>query len=329
MLNSLKEKEISLVIGSIYADLNQLSILLKKLGNNLNYLNEIICVVSGVNTADKESELSKLKKIVKINLEIVALEKIVFPGQARNIGILRSKSNYICFLDSHPLPDENWLSNSIKILEEGNLRGVLGRTKYIGINEFEKCFICATYGNYPLFTVQGTLIEKNLLHEIGFFIPNNRSGEDAEWLLRSKAFNPKFKQKKVIPLSYIGLKGKNLFDLCNKWYCYYKSTYLSPLFNFQKVLYSSYFIVFLVLLAFGWNDKIANWDQNSFLYAPHISKIVIILISSFYLFFRLYLLPKYKKVNIFNFNFIQFIKFSFISILLDFIKLIAFINNKK
>ena len=329
MIDSLKEKEISLVIGSIFEDLNQLSILLKTLGNNLNFLNEIICVISGVDTTDKVSELEKLKEIVKINLEIISLERVVFPGEARNIGILRSKCDYICFLDSHPLPNDKWLSTSIKILEERNLRGVLGRTKYIGINEFEKCFICATYGNYPLFTVQGTLIEKNLLYEIGFFIPNNRSGEDAEWIGRSKAFNPKFKQNEVIPLRYIGLKGRNFFDLCNKWYLYYKSTYLSPIFDFQKGLYFVYFISFFVLLAFSWNDKVANWDQNSFLYAPHISKIVILLISFFYLFGRLYLIPKYKKVNIFDFNFIQFFKFSFISILLDFIKLIAFIKNNK
>ena len=29
---------------------------------------------------------------------------------------------------------------------------------------------------------------------------------------------------------------------------------------------------------YGWNDNVAGWDQNSFLYAPHISKIVIFLI---------------------------------------------------
>mgnify|MGYP003350447771 FL=1 len=60
------------------------------------------------------------------------------PGEARNIGISKSNCEYICFLDSHPLPDSNWLSNSIRVLENKNLRGILGKVKFIGLNEFEK-----------------------------------------------------------------------------------------------------------------------------------------------------------------------------------------------
>ena len=329
MLKTFKKRNISLVIGCIYQDLNELKNLFKKLYNNLDYLGEIICVVSGVDTPDKENKLLELNDLVKVNIKIISLDQIVMPGRSRNIGILKSKFDYICFLDAHPVPHKNWLLNSIKLLEKKELRGVLGRCNYIGINEFEKCFISATYGNKPLFTVPGTLIEKNLLNEIGHFIPNYRSGEDSEWLNRSKSFNHKLKQMKVIPLVYKGLKGRNIFQLCNKWYIYYKSTYLDPKFNFQKTLYLSSISTLLILLAFSWNDKVANWDQNSLLYAPHISKIVISLIIGIYLLCRLFLIPRKKNVNIFKFNLVQFLKFSFISVLLDFIKFIAFIKHRK
>ncbi len=322
----MEKKEISLVIGSIYQDLNELVKLLNQLDSNVDYITEIICVVSGVNSLVKKKKLSILNEILNTKIVIVALEEIVMPGQARNIGILKSKFKYICFLDSHPLPDKYWLENSLRLLEEKKLRGVFGRCKYIGINEFEKCFIAATFGNYPSHTLPGTLIEKSLLNEIGYFIPNFRSGEDAEWLSRAKLFYPQIKQKKVIPLLYEGLKGKNIFMLYKKWYTYYKSTYLNATFHIQRIFYITFLIVFLVLAAYGWNDHVADWDKNSFLYAPHISKIVIILITCVYLFYRLFLLPMKKKVNVLEFNLIQFLNFSFISITLDFIKLIAFIN---
>ena len=325
----LEKKEVSLVIGTIYEDLNELTILLKKLSSNLNYLNQIICVVSGVNTTEKKNKLSNLQEIVKIKIDIISLEKIVMPGEARNIGILKSQFEYISFLDSHTIPNENWLSNSIKIIEEKKLRGIIGRTKYIALNQFEKCFISATYGFKPLFSIPGTLIEKKLVREIGFFIPNNRSGEDVEWINRSKLFNPNLKQIEVIPLNYIGLKGKNFLMLCKKWYLFYTSTHLVPKFYIQRFCYLLFLVVSLIFLALSWNDDIANWNENSFLYVPHISKIVISTIILTYLIYRLVILPINKKVKIFTFNFVEFVEFSFISIALDFIKLLAFIKHKR
>ena len=322
-----KPIEISLIIGSIYEDLNYLNLLFDSLGRNINYLSEIICVVSGVDTIEKINKVSKLKNKLKIKSEIISIENYMMPGEARNVGINKSKCRYICFLDSHPLPDSNWLANSIEILKNKNLRGILGSLKFTGINEFEKCFISATYGNNPLKSVPGMLIEKTLFQEIGFFMPNIRSGEDAEWINRSKYFYPKLMQSEVIPCKYIGLKGLNFINLCKKWYEYSKMT-VNPRFYSQRILYFSFLITFALLIAFGWNDKVADWDENSFYYVPHIAKIIISLIFLIYFIYRMIILPIRKNVNVFKFNFIEFSKFIFISIILDFIKLIAFINNK-
>ena len=324
-----KKKEISLIIGCIFKELNYLSNLLKRLDQNIDFLNEIICVISGVDTYEKIESLSELRNITNIRLEIIYLEKIVMPGEARNIGILKSNFDYICLLDSHTLPAKNWLSNSIKIMDKKNLKGVLGRTRYIAKNQIEHCFISASYGNNPLFTVPGSIFKKTFFDEVGLFLPHTRSGEDSEWIYRSRFFQDNLKQINVIPLNYNGLKGMSFLELCNKWYIYYKSSYLIPRLIIQRLFYLSILSLSLILIGLSWNDKLANWDQNSLFYIPHISKVIVILISLSYLIYRLIILPVKKNVKIYKFNLIEITKFIFISITLDFVKLIAFINHKR
>ena len=144
---------------------------------------------------------------------------------------------------------------------------------------------------------------------------------------RSKNFCPELVQSKVIPCQYIGLKGKNFIELCKKWYKYSYST-VNPRFYSQRILYFSFSITFFLLIAFSWNDKVANWDQNSLFYVPHISKISVFFIILIYLIYRMIILPNRKNVKLTNFNLVKFAKFFFISIILDFIKLFAFINRK-
>ena len=321
-----KKKEISLVIGCIFKELNLLISLLNNLDKNIEFINEVICVISGVNSLNKIEVSNTLKRVINIKSKIIILESVVMPGEARNIGIINSECDNLCFLDSHTIPSENWLQNSISIIKKKGIRGVLGRTQYIALNEFENCFISATYGYNPLFTIQGTLIQKSLLNEIGFFIPNTRSGEDSEWINRSISFEKDIKQRDVLPLSYKGLKGMSFWQLCKKWYIYYKSTTLIII---QKYIYITIGVGFSVLVALSWNDRVASWDQNSLLYIPHVSKIIVFIIILFYLLYRLLILPSRKNVNFSNFTLMYFLKFSFISIVLDLVKLIAFINNKK
>jgi len=323
------KKEISLVIGSIYEDLKYLKELIKKLNNNLTFLSEIVCVISGVDSFQKSININKLKDILDIDINIISYEKIIMPGESRNIGIRKSKYEYICFLDTYPLPDEDWIFNSITILEAKNLKGVLGQVEYKPTNEFEDCFISSTYGYRPIYCVPGTVIKKNLLNEIGYFVPNRRSGEDIEWINRSKLIYPNLFQDGVLPCKYSGLKGKNFIDLCKKWYSYKVSETINPIFYSQRILYYSFLIICTLLLALSWNDKIANWDQNSFLYVPHISKFMVSFFALIYFIYRMIILPIKKKVKIFDFNLIKFIKLVYISIILDLIKLIAFINHKK
>ena len=60
----MNKKNISLVIGSIFEDLNKLKILFNNLDQNINNLKEIICVVSGVYSFEKRLEVLKLNDIL-------------------------------------------------------------------------------------------------------------------------------------------------------------------------------------------------------------------------------------------------------------------------
>ena len=53
----MNKKNISLVIGTIFKDLNELKILFSNLDQNVNQLKEIICVISGVGNEEERLEV--------------------------------------------------------------------------------------------------------------------------------------------------------------------------------------------------------------------------------------------------------------------------------
>ena len=87
------------------------------------------------------------------------------PGQARNTGVKSSKFDYLAFLDSKTLPDENWLEENLLLAEQMKAEIVLGKTLYVAESIFEKNIRLATFGSNTLSTLPGSLIKKNLLEE--------------------------------------------------------------------------------------------------------------------------------------------------------------------
>ena len=96
-------------------------------------------------------------------------KKKLMPGEARNIGIYESKGEFIAFLDASTFFEDLWLEKSLKVIMIKNIQGVLGNTKYISSNSFEKSFLAATYGEKELTTVPGSLIKKLLYIKLVIF----------------------------------------------------------------------------------------------------------------------------------------------------------------
>lgn len=324
----LKKTDISLIIGCINYDFNKCLHLIEGLGNNNNYIKEIICIVSNVSIEEKV-RIESLSSLGEINIKYYAYTETFLPGKARNIGIKKSNGEYIAFLDSSTQPPDNWLEVATSIIKESiDKKMILGRTKYYSYSDFEECFIASTYGKKALYTLPGSLISRSLVNQLGDFLPSIRSGEDVEWIERARYFQASIKDERMVPLRYGNIEGKGFIELCKKWYKYYSRSGCAELLIYQRQRYT-YIIVasyIILALAFSWNDNIANWDEASFWYIPHISKITVTLLILIYSLLRAIFWPLLKGVQIFKFSLLNIIRVFFISLSLDIVKTVAFVK---
>ncbi len=322
---------VSLVIGCLAEEIDRCRLLILGLKENLKYIREIVCVVSSLPSQINAKDLG-LGNLVNASVEIYSYEDTIFPGAARNIGIRKTKYPYIAFLDVNTEPEPDWLEIAINKLINSDTQGTLGRTKYVGKSLFEKCFIASTYGDNPIFTVPGTLISRNLINQIGFFIPSARCGEDAEWIRRAIYFHKSIRCSDVSTLKYRNIIGRGFKELSSKWFRNYYLACFEDLLVYQRqrYLYIIFFATISLLVAFGWNTSgraLAGWNVDSFLYIPHISKITAIFLATFYFVFRAFLLPIAKGVPILRVGLKTMLMIVIISFSLDLVKTAAFAKS--
>ena len=117
---------------------------------------EIIIVNTYAKNIIINNDIKKKLKKENINLIIINKKKL-FPGAARNIGILKAKYEYIAFLDINTLPyDKNWLEKNFNYLLKNNLDGLYGQTFYLANNYKERIIRASTYDlfkNYTWFNI--------------------------------------------------------------------------------------------------------------------------------------------------------------------------------
>jgi len=91
---------------------------------------------------DDKSDLNKIKNFLKIinkkkkSVEIVVNQKSLGAGYARNIGIKKSKTKYIAFLDSDDLWTKNKLKTQVHFMEKN--KQVFSHSSYFVINSKNK-----------------------------------------------------------------------------------------------------------------------------------------------------------------------------------------------
>ena len=122
---NLFKKSISLIIGCHSKDIKSTEKLVNSLKGNNYFLKEIIIVFNNVNNAYKKNCITELK-IPKDLCKSLVYQKILMPGEARNIGIDESNGEFIAFLDASTFPEDSWLEKSLNTIMIKNIQGVLG-----------------------------------------------------------------------------------------------------------------------------------------------------------------------------------------------------------
>ena len=284
-MNNINQNKISIVIPVLNFP-KTLPKILRAIDDQTCRPEEIVIISSGDHTNLKEF-LKKNKFKIPFNVTYVSK---AYPGEARNIGGELVKSNWIAFLDSKTLPNNDWLKTYLEFSIKKKSDVVLGVTKFIPKNKFQKLYNYCSYGKIFYETVPGTMIKTKVFkNQIPFSI-NYKVGEDQLWkeeLIDSsiKSYTPK-----EYYIEYIGLPSSYL-ETVKKYYFSSLNTYYKT--NTKLEIFMSTFLIFYVSIMPRWNYLIDGWT-NVYLFIPHISKIITTSILVLYVLHMIYR----KKYNI-------------------------------
>jgi len=313
------DKSISIVIPCVQSDIKILLSNIYRLEEASIYFHQIIIVLSNLSLFNE--------KIISAcpNLVVLTHDKVLMPGEARNVGVDYANSKYILFLDVRTIPQVEWLMHVSSSVRNCTFDLSLGNVKYSASSFMGNALIMASYGYNPLVCLPGSIIRKDLFNTIGLFLPYIRAGEDVEWLNRIKFFKLLSAKLERESLEYRINPDLRLDQIFTKWYRNYKSSAQVPyIYDLQKIAYFLFGAVFIVLLASMWNWQVARWNTSSMFYVPYITKLVTILLASAYVLYRAVLLPIQKGAR-FKIRVIPLFVASFIIAFgIDIVKLLAF-----
>ena len=318
-------REISLIIPN-QDDEEKLSKLLCSISNWKIIPNEIIIINTSSNafSIPKDFELFIEKSDIKFHL---IHKKNLYPGHARNIGIVKASNLLLAFLDTSTHPCNNWLSDSMDIIDSNNFQIVWGKTYYQAENFLTKIFRACTYGEKPIKTLPGSIMHKNVFKICGLFIESTRAGEDGDFMSRVELHNIDVTESNNF-LNYEKLNQMSFFEILRKWYRNYFHTARLPYSRPHKDIYFYGISLLAIIIAYNWNRIVDPTGLENELFVPNITKISILLIFLIYLYLRGIYLPLKKGSNlktIFPFNFFII---SLLSAILDLAKILAFAKSK-
>jgi len=318
-------KDISLIIPH-KNDQDKLSILLSSILDWKVIPNEIIIINTSENEIFIPNDFRSFCKNNNIGFYKYQ-KKHMYPGGARNIGIKKASNSLLAFLDTSTHPGNEWLSYGLEIIENGDYDGVWGSTYYEASLFISRIFRACTYGERPIQTFPGSILNKDVFKNCGLFIESTRAGEDADFMSRVDLHNMNITKSEDF-LKYDKLDRMSLKEVIKKWYRNYFHTAKMPYFRPHKDIYFYAVSLLAIIAAYNWNRIVDPTGIENELFVPNITKISILLIILFYLYLRGIYLPLKKGTNlktIFPFNFIII---SILSAILDLTKILAFAKSK-
>ena len=232
------------------------------------------------------------------------------------------------------IPRKNWLSDYLKPINSDKKVDIIWGSTVYEVNDsgLMRYVRDSIYGLNPMRTLPGSIIRRKVFYKVGYFLENVRTGEDSEWMNRTKYLNLLSSDSGIVSSDYYGLLRLNFNKLLKKWLVSYRSSGGLEYYKWQRHLAIFIAIPYLIFIAYNWNWLIAGWQVNSLLYIPHITKIAIIIPLISYFFYRGIFLPNNKGLKLFpSILPLRFLMLFFVGLVLDLVKLYAFmtLNNKK
>ena len=251
------------------------------LRNQTLVANEIIFVDSGSDDNTVKIINDMAIKHPDLNIKIFFSGK-KSPSSSINLGIKNSTNNMIIYMDCGLDIPLNWIESQVASYNRKKTDIVSGRIYTEGTNTVDKCFIAHTYGfKNQCICLTGSLMNKLIFKEIGYFIENCRAGYDVDFINKAKQSSLTRSINKDVCLKYFGVNfAANIRDGYNKIKLYSKSAW-SAYGDKKPYLYFLMLIVSLLVISFS-----------------QITYIIVFIIS--YLAVRGYVIPFYKSKRIFE-----------------------------
>ena len=245
--------------------------ILDALNPESNYISRVIVVISPsrapiqpdlclLETPPCVYEVTKHRHL-NLRVLIIASPLRLYPGAARNIGVLNSTAKYVAFLDANTKPPKQWLKSLLQMItQDENKSVVIGRTRYLWDGYIKKLIIGASYGFVPLKTIPGSLFARAAFSSVGLFLPTYRAGEDSEFISRLKLLQPRIKYSPC-PTTYMLVEGRLSFYF-KKWLRNYvfSSPYQALAQQSAGLLIAATVLIFFAVM--NWNAYLANWDES-------------------------------------------------------------------
>jgi glycosyltransferase involved in cell wall biosynthesis len=220
------------VIIPFHGDISDLTRCLNGLRDqNCSFSFEVIVVES--------ANYNDINKLIDLNPNItfISFDSIVFPGKARNIGVKKSKSNLLAFIDGDCVPEPTWLSEIYSSLKNGNeivIGPIFNLYPFHPIASIDNLLLFPDFQQYrpskniKHFPACNLGITKRLFLKTGGFLENMKIGEDTTFSRYAlKKCNSKILYNNKMIVRHSGRKSFIQFMRHHECFGYYRE-YLKP-----------------------------------------------------------------------------------------------------
>ena len=246
----MQDKKISLVIP-FYNEKNRIIETIKLIKSQVIEPDEIIFV----NSFSKDNSELKLRLFLKNyrykkNKIKIFNNKKNTPSESKNMGIIQSNYENICFMDVGLDVDNFWIKNIKKLILSKKYSYVQGKYYFKPNSILDKMFLSQTFGiNTYGNCIPSSCFKKKIFNKIGFF-DNFRSGYDRVWLKKLKLSKISFQNNYNSPINYLkNNSGKNIFQIFKKIFYYSHTTIGLKQYNLGKQYLILSIFLFLMLIS--------------------------------------------------------------------------------